>query len=119
VSDRPAGGLVRALAVVAVLAGLGLAVATVTVAYHRLWWGMALGVATSLAVAVAIRPGVRRVAYAAGWVLGGFLLLGERPEGDVWFTSDARAYVLMGVAFVMVVHALASLPPRARLSSGE
>ncbi|MDP3968611.1 MAG: hypothetical protein Q8Q02_10030 [Nocardioides sp.] len=88
-------------------------------AVHRTWYGLPLGVATSVVVLLALRPGWTRTLYAAGWLGAGLVLVGDRPGGDAWFLADLPAYTVMGVAFVMVAVALATLPVRPHLSSGE
>lgn len=97
---------------------LGVVVLVTATAVHRHLPGLLLGVATSVAVLFAVRPGwTTRLAYAAGWVLAGAVLAQERPEGDTWFVGDLRSYALLGVALVMVLVGLATLPPRGHLSS--
>ena len=96
---------------------LGLVVVVCATAVHRTSYGLPLGVVTSVVVLLALRPGWSRTLYAAGWLGGGLVLVGDRPEGDAWFLADVPAYTLMGVAFVMVTVALATLPSRPHLSS--
>ena len=96
---------------------LGVVVVLCATAVHRTWYGLPLGVAASVVLLLALRPGWTRTLYAAGWLAGGLVLVGDRPEGDAWFLADLPAYTLMGVAFVMVTVALATLPARPHLSS--
>lgn len=110
----------RAAGTVLAHALLGVVVLVAATAVHRTTLGLALGIATSLAVLVATRPGVpTRIAYGAGWLLAAAVLMRERPEGDTWFAGDLRSYALLGVAFVIVAVGLATLPPRRHLSSAE
>lgn len=96
---------------------LGMLVVLCATSVHRTWYGLPLGVATSVVLLLALRPGWTRTLYAVGWLGGGLALVGERGEGDTWFLADLPAYTMMGVAFVMVVVALATLPVRPHLSS--
>ncbi|MDP9820552.1 DUF6113 family protein [Nocardioides massiliensis] len=98
---------------------IGVVVVVCATAVHRYPLGLLLGIATSIVLLVTIRPGwTTRTAYAAGWLLGGVVLVRERPEGDAWFLGDLSSYALMGVALVMAAVGLATLPPRRHLSSG-
>jgi hypothetical protein len=120
---------VRALAahLVALLVALllGGVVAVSAVAVHRqvadgLPWGVVLAVVAS----VAVGWGARRVwparptlasAYGLGWLVVFGLALVGRPEGDYAIAADARGYLLIGAALVMVavtVGALAWSRPR-------
>lgn len=96
---------------------LGVVVVVCVTAVHRTWYGLPLGVLTSVVLLLALRPGWTRSLYVAGWLGGGVVLVGDRPEGDAWFLADLPAYTVMGVAFVMVVVALGTLPARPHLSS--
>lgn len=96
---------------------LGVVVVLCATAVHRTWYGLPLGVATSVVLLLALRPGWTRTLYAGGWLGGGLVLVGARPEGDAWFLADLPAYTLVGVAFVIMAVALATLPARPHLSS--
>ncbi|NHC23436.1 hypothetical protein G6553_09670 [Nocardioides sp. IC4_145] len=92
-------------------AALGLAVAVATVALHQLWWGLLLGVAASAAAVVALpvhwsaRPPYA-VAYAA--VLAAALQ--ERPDGGFLVPAGVAGYVVLGVAVLLLVLSVATLP---------
>lgn len=96
---------------------LGVLVVLCATAVHRTWYGLPLGVLTSVVLLLALRPGWRRTLYAVGWLGGSLVLVGDRGDGDAWFLADVPAYTMMGVAFVMVTVALATLPVRPHLSS--
>lgn len=113
-----------ALHVAALLLGAWVGLASVAV--HRavvlgLPAGMALAVATSLAVIWALRchPMRRLVAsYAAGWLTTfGVVMLG-RPEGDYAIAADLKGYVMIGTAFALVAAGISSLGSQGSRSPG-
>ncbi|WP_435771872.1 hypothetical protein [Nocardioides sp. SYSU DS0651] len=101
-----------ALAVPSVL--LGAVVATCTVLLHGYWWGMALGLAATLAALVALPAGWwARLAFAAGWAGLLVVVTPERPEGDFLIAGDTAGYLLLGAGIVVFAGGFAGLrPPR-------
>jgi hypothetical protein len=85
-------------AAVAVLALLGGAViGCCAVFVHGYWWGLLLGIATTVALLVAVPGGWwRRLPFALGWSGVVVLLSGERPEGDLLVRQSVSGYVLLG-----------------------
>lgn len=99
--------LLAALALLVAGAVTGLA----TVAVHDRWWGLALAVAATAAVLVALPPGWwSRLSFALGWV--GFIawIANPRPEGDYAIGQDVEGYLLLVVAFVVLVFGVVTLP---------
>ena len=84
---------------VAVLALAGGAVVGVcVVALHDYWWGLLIGVLTTVALLVAIPGGWwRRLPFALGWFASASVLAVERPEGDYLVDQSVNGYLLLGV----------------------
>ena len=103
-----------AIAVVMLALGAGTAVASVAV--HELGWGFALAVSAPLVTLLALPPGWwSRLPFALGWTGGVAWLAGPRPEGDYVISSDWQGYALIGMALVVMVLGIATLPrPRGR-----
>lgn len=100
----------RSAAALGLLAG-GFVVGVAAVAVHASAWGLPLGAVATLAALLALPPGLwSRVAYAAGWLVALGLAMVPRPEGDYAVASDVAGYILIGVGFVLLVGALATLP---------
>jgi hypothetical protein len=108
VSRSGAGRL--AIAVLALL--LGVAVGGCALLLHRYWWGLALGVAATVALLVAI-PGRwwRRPPFALGWVAAVLVLGTERPEGDYLVALNAQGLLLLGAGIAVLVAGVAGLRP--------
>lgn len=99
-----------------VLAAIGLVVAgattaVATVALHDWWWGLALATAATVAALVALPPGWwSRLAFVAGWdAMVGWLTF-PRPEGDYAISQDVQGYAVLGLALVLLVAAIGTLP---------
>jgi hypothetical protein len=97
---------------------LGALVGVSTVWVHGRWWTLALGAAATVAAELAAPRGLRRVAYAVGWVAGAGYFVLARPEGDFVVGSDAIGYAFLALGLVVVVLGLATVPPRPRLPPG-
>ncbi|MDN4160224.1 hypothetical protein [Nocardioides abyssi] len=90
---------------------LGAAVAVASVALHQLWWGLLLGVAASAAAVVALPARwTTRPPYALGYAAVLATTLQERPEGDFLVPAGGAGYLLLGLALVLLVVAVATLP---------
>jgi hypothetical protein len=100
----------KVLAAVGLL-GVGAVTGVATVALHDLVWGFLLGVTATVATLVALPPGWwSRMAFAVGWVgLVGWLTV-PRPEGDYLISQDWQGYGVLGLALVMLVAAVGTLP---------
>lgn len=85
---------------------------------HSRWWALALGAAATVAAELAAPRGLLRIAYAAGWVAAATYFLLARPEGDFVVGSDGIGYTFLALGLLVVVLALATIPPRHRLPGG-
>ncbi|MFC4785448.1 hypothetical protein ACT8ZV_13295 [Nocardioides sp. MAHUQ-72] len=108
----------RTLGRVAVALGLlllGVGTGIASVAVHELSWGLPLVVATTAVTLVALPPGWwLRLPFALGWTGLVGLLVDPRPEGDYVISSDWRGYTLVGLALLVLVVGIATLPRPAR-----
>ncbi|KAA1418990.1 hypothetical protein F0U44_11025 [Nocardioides humilatus] len=106
------------LAVAAAALVGGALAATATVLLHSYAWGLALGVATAVALLAAIPGGWwRRLPFAVGWCLTVIYFTSERPEGDLLIQADLEGYLLLGGAVVVLCGGVVGLVDR-RASSG-
>lgn len=97
------------MAVASVL--LGVAVGVASVALHTEWWTLGLAAATTIVVLVALGPGWwSRLPFGIGWVLVVAMTVSPRDEGDYLVSGDAQGYLLLGLAVVVLVVSLATLP---------
>lgn len=102
----------RALIAVLLLVGGG-AVAVCTVLLHDYAWGMALGVATTVAVLMAAPPGWwGRFAFALGWVGVLWRASTETAAGDYLVSTDTAGYALLIFGLGVFAAGLAGLVPR-------
>jgi hypothetical protein len=104
---------VRALACLGLLA-LGAVVGLSAVWTHSRWWALALGAAATLTAELAAPRGLPRLAYAAGWLAASAYFLLARGEGDFVVGSNAVGYTFLGLGLVVLVLAVATVPPRRR-----
>lgn len=98
-----------AIAVALLLCGAVTGLATVAV--HGRPWGLALGLAATLATTLALPRGwSTRFAFVVGWA--GFVVYAAqtRPEGDYVIAADPAGYTLLVAAFVLVLVGVATLP---------
>jgi len=86
---------------------------------HNRWWALTLGAAATLAAELAAPRGLLRIAYAAGWVAAATYFLLARPEGDFVVGSTTIGYAFVGLGLVVVVLALATMPPPRRVPAGS
>ncbi|VXC00317.1 DUF6113 family protein [Nocardioides sp. AX2bis] len=99
---------------------VGLVVGACAALLSSLWWGLLLGGVTTVALAVAARPGWgARVPLAVGWAVAVLRLALRRPEGDYVVGSDTGGYVLLALGLALVVAALVTVPLRARGTVAE
>lgn len=90
---------------------LGLAVGVASVALHTEWWTLGLAVATTLVLLRALTPGWwSRLSFGIGWVLVVAMTVSPRDEGDYLVSGDAQGYLLVGLAVVVLVVSLGTLP---------
>ena len=106
---RALGGLLRVLPALALGAVVGLA----SVWVHRTGWGLPLGWGATLAAAAAVPAGLRRMLYAAAWIVTASCFVLTRPEGDLVVESDAAGYAVLGLGLVVAAVAVATIPARA------
>ena len=108
----------RALTALA-CATLGAATGLASVALHPRWWGLLLALAATAASLIALRPGwPTRLAWVLGWVGVVGWLAYPRREGDYLIGQNASGLLLIGTGLVLVMVAVATLPPRGRGDSG-
>ncbi len=107
--------LTRGAAALVVLA-LGAGTAIASVAVHELGWGLPLAVAATLLTLLALPAGWwTRLPFALGWTGLVAWVVSPRPEGDYVISSDVQGYVVIGLALLVLVLGIATLPrPRAR-----
>ena len=103
----------RVLACLALLL-LGAVVGLSTVWTHSRWWALALGGTATLVTEVAVPRGLPRLAYAAGWIAASGYFLLARGEGDFVVGSNPVGYTFLGLGLVVLVLAVATVPPRRR-----
>lgn len=89
----------------------GLAAGIASAAVHQRWWALVVAAVATLLTLYAAPPGWdTRFAYTIGWVgIVGFVTLG-RPEGDYLVAADAQGYALLGLALVVLVLGVSTLP---------
>lgn len=89
----------------------GAVVGLAAVALHTIWWGLLLGALATAATVYALPAGWwLRASFGVGWAaLVGYLSV-PRPEGDYVISADANGYLLLGLAVVVLVVSLATLP---------
>jgi hypothetical protein len=85
---------------------------------HSRWWALVLGAAATLAAELAAPRGLLRVAYAGGWLAVAAYFLLARPEGDFVVASGPIGYTFVGLGLVVMILAVATIPPRGRLPGG-
>lgn len=107
---------VRGVLVGAALALLGAVVGVAAVWTHARWWGLALGVAASLATELALDRGARRLLFAGGWLAASAFFLLSRPEGDYVVASDTIGYTFLAAGLLVLTVAVATVPPRRRVT---
>lgn len=94
---------------------LGSVVSVCTVLLHDYWWGMALGLSTTIATLVALPGGWwARLPFAIGWAGVLLTVTPERPEGDYLVSGDRSGYVLMVAGIVVFGAGFTGLVARRR-----
>lgn len=97
------------LAPLSLLAGIAAGVAAVAV--YQWWWGLLLAVAAVLLVVFATPAGwATRLPFALGFDAAVGLLALPRGEGDYLVSSTVAGYALLGLALVVLMVAIATLP---------
>jgi hypothetical protein len=97
------------LAPMTLLAGIAAGVAAVAV--HQWWWGLLLAVAATLLTLVAAPAGwSTRLPFAVGFAGVVLLLAVPRGEGDYLVASTGVGYAVLGLALVVVMISIATLP---------
>lgn len=94
---------VRRVAAAAATLPLGAAVALFTVALHGYWWGLLLGLVTTVATLVALPGGWARMPFAVGWCALVVYASQQRPEGDVVIAQDVSGWTVLGSAIVVLI----------------
>ncbi len=104
------------LAPVTLLAGIAAAVGTVAV--YQWWWGLLIAGAATLLLLLAAPPGwATRLPLALGFVATIGLMAVPRSEGDYLIASTGSGYAVLGVALVVLLLAIATLPRPASTTS--
>jgi peptidoglycan/LPS O-acetylase OafA/YrhL len=97
--------------VAALLLVAGAVTALTTVALHPFGWGFLLGAVATVAALFALGAGwSTRLAFGVGWV--GFIawVTPTRSEGDFAISSDPAGFGLIGLALVVLVYSVVTLP---------
>ena len=90
---------------------LGAVAALAAVMVHQRWWGLVLAVPATVLTAVALPAGWwTRLPFAAGFAVVLGLAMVPRGEGDYLVPGNGRGYVLIGLAFVVIMVSVATLP---------
>ena len=101
----------RALLVVPCLV-LGIGVALCTVLLHGYAWGLALGLAATVATLVALPGGWwARLPFALGWTALLAFVTPARAEGDYLVASDVSGYVLLLAGIVVLAAGFVGIRP--------
>jgi hypothetical protein len=112
------GGPGVRLVPVTLMAGIGTAVGSVAV--YQLTIPFVVAVLASLAlVLVTPRGWVSRLPFGVGYALTVGALSAARGEGDYLVTSSARGYAVLGLALVVLMLAVTTLPRPGARESGE
>jgi len=97
------------LAPLTLLAGIATAVGTV--ALYQWWWGLLLAAAATLLLLLATPAGwATRLPLAVGFDGTVALMAVPRGEGDYLVASTASGYAVLGLALVVLVGAVSTLP---------
>jgi hypothetical protein len=97
------------LAPASLLAGIAAAVGTIAV--YQWWWGLLLGAAATLALAMATPAGwATRLPLACGFDGAVALLAVPREEGDYLVASTGAGYTVLALALAVLMLAIATLP---------
>jgi len=95
----------------------GIAAGVAAVAVYQWWWGLLLAVAAILLTLVAAPAGwSTRLPFAVGFAGVVILLAVPRGEGDYLVASTAAGYAVLGLALVVVMFSIATLPRPGRTS---
>ncbi len=90
---------------------VGAATSLATVALHARWWGLLLGAAATLVSVHALPRGwLTRLPFGLGFAALVAVVAPTRPEGDYVISADVPGYGLLGLALVVVVWSVATLP---------
>jgi len=109
----PPTSLLARVVVALVVLALGAATGVCAVALHPRWWGLALGVAATLATLVALPGGWwSRLPFALGFVVVLALLTDQRAEGDYLVASDLQGHLLLGFGVVVLLGGIVGVRPR-------
>lgn len=101
------------LAPASLLAGLAAAVGTV--AAHQWWWGLLIGAAASVVTLLVTPAGWwTRLPYAVAYAGVVGLAATPRGAGDYLVASTGRGYAVLGLALVVLLLAVATLPKPGR-----
>lgn len=96
----------------------GVAAGVATVAVYQWWWGLLLAMAATLLTLLGAPAGwATRLPFAVGFAGAVLLVAVPRGEGDYLVSSTGAGYAVLGLALVVVMIAVATLPRPARTSS--
>lgn len=92
---------------------LGVAVGLASVFHHAAGWGrLALAVAVPAALVAAAPGRAPRVGFALGWAVTVLAAVFGTDEGDLLVVADAKGWILLVSALLLVIVALATIPVR-------
>jgi hypothetical protein len=98
----------------------GVAAGVATVAVYQWWWGLLLAAAATLLSEVAAPPGwATRLPFAGGFAGVVALLAVPRGEGDYLVAATGSGYAVLGLALVVPMVAIATLPRPARAGTNN
>lgn len=89
---------------------LGVVAAVPSVFLHRLKWPLPLVAVTAVALLLALPSGAPRVAYALGWGATVVAFALPRADGGLVVPSGTAALLLLGLAALLLVVSLVTLP---------
>ena len=96
----------------------GLMIGTAAVLVHDTWWGLPLAILSTAATARALTAGAPRVGFSLGWAIAVGVFAVPRPAGDYLVASGFTGYTMLIMALVVMIAAMATVPPRSSRSPG-
>ena len=111
---RSAPGWRTRLAIGVLLLPGGAVIGIAAALVHDTVWGLPLAIISVIVTVRALPAGAPRVGFSLGWsaAVGAFAV--PRPAGDYLVAGGVTGYLLLLTALVLVVAALATVPPRSR-----
>jgi len=89
----------------------GVAAGVAAVAVYQWWWGLLLAAGAILSTLLAAPPGwATRLPFALGLAGAVLLLAVPRGEGDYLVSSTGPGYAVLGLALLVLMVSVATLP---------